>query len=60
MKQETITRIKLIASPGMVITNGEAYGTIIYLASDANPSDWYEITEEEAERLQEEVNKEDE
>ena len=60
MEQEIITRVKLIASPGMIITNGETFGEIIYLASDVNPEDWYEITEEEAKRLQEEADKEDE
>lgn len=47
MEQEIITRVKLTASSGMVITNGETFGTVVYLASDVNPEDWYEITEEE-------------
>ena len=44
---------KLIASIGMVLTNGEAFGTTIYLGINDDASNWYEITEEEAEKLQE-------
>ena len=47
MKQETITRIKLTATDGMIITDGRMYGRIIYLANIDNPEDFYEITEEE-------------
>lgn len=46
---------KLIASIGMVLTNGEAFGTIVYLGKNDNAANWYEITEEEAARLQEEA-----
>lgn len=47
MKQETITSIKLIASENMILTNGEAYGTEVYLGIGDNPDNWHEITEEE-------------
>lgn len=43
------------ASEGMVLTNGEAYsdvGGTIYLGVNDDPKNWYEITAEEAERLQ--------
>lgn len=46
MTTETITRIKLIASSGMILTNGEAFGTTVYVANGAE-NDWYEITIEE-------------
>lgn len=52
MKQETITRIKLTASDGKVLTNGTEYGKEIYLADTENPDNWYEITEEEYEEIQ--------
>lgn len=47
MKAETITRIKLTASEGMVLTDGEHYGKEVFLAVDADKSVWYEIREEE-------------
>ena len=51
MTQETITRIKLIASEGMVLTNGEVYGVEIYLSDTENPNNWYEITVAEYEEI---------
>ena len=47
MKKETITRIKLTASEGHILTNGENYGKVVYLASGDEGDKWYEITEEE-------------
>ena len=52
MKLETIELRKLIASEGMTLTNGEAYGKEIYLGCNDKPENWYEITEEEAEQIQ--------
>lgn len=53
---------KLIASDGMTITDGEAFGKMVYLASGADVSGWYEVTDAEAEvrkRDLEEVQAED-
>jgi hypothetical protein len=47
MKKETITRIKLTASEGHILTNGAAYGKVIYLGVNDSPDNWHEITEEE-------------
>ena len=55
MTWETITRIKLTAADGMVLTNGEAFGKEVYLGSSDKPDNWREITEAEAKQLQEEV-----
>ena len=51
MTQETITSIKLVASDGMVLTNGETYGTEVYLGTSDKPDNWTEITEEEYNEL---------
>ena len=55
MTKETITRIKLTASEGHILTNGENYGRIVYLGQGDNGDKWYEITEEEyKQRMKEE------
>ena len=55
MTQETITRIKLIASDGFILTNGESYGKEVYLGTGDKPENWHEITEEEYEKIQAEL-----
>lgn len=47
-------RTPLIASDGMILTNGEIYGTTIYLANGLDASAFYEITIEEYHKLLEE------
>lgn len=51
MTTETITRIKLTASEGMVLTDGESYGKEVFLAEGADSSKWYEITDAEYETI---------
>lgn len=51
MTTETITRIKLTASEGMVLTDGENYGKEVFLAEDADQTKWYEITQAEYEEI---------
>lgn len=43
-------RIVLTAEDGMVLTNGETYGTVIYLAEGVDASTFREITKEEYEK----------
>lgn len=47
MIKETITRIKLTANDGYVLTNGETYGKEVYLGVNDSADNWHEITEEE-------------
>ena len=41
------TRIVLFADKGKVLTNGETYGRVIYLAEGKEADAFYEITEKE-------------
>lgn len=52
MKQETITMIKLVATEGMILTNGQAYGKEVFLSNTDSADNWHEITEEEYEEIQ--------
>lgn len=55
MIETTIHIVKLTASDGFTLTNGEAFGKEIYLGCNDSADNWHEITDEEAERLQAEA-----
>lgn len=54
MRTETITRTKIIASEGMMLTDGETYGSEIFLAEGVRAEDFHEITVAEYEKILEE------
>jgi hypothetical protein len=60
MIKENITLIKIKASEGMILTNGDVYGREIFLGKGDSPENWHEITEAEYEKIQEEMNVADE
>ena len=43
----------IVASEGFILTDGEIYGTKIFLAEGRDPVDFYEITIAEYERMTE-------
>jgi hypothetical protein len=61
MKKETITRIKITASEGNILTDGIHYGTTFFLAKGENSLKYYEISLSEYEKiLEEEIRKQEE
>lgn len=54
MKKDAITMVKLTASEGHMLTDGENYGRIVYLASGDEGEKWYEITEKEYNKIMKE------
>lgn len=59
MTETTIELTKLTAADGMVLTNGETYGTEIYLGKNDKAENWHEITQAEYDAIlkeQEEAN----
>lgn len=47
MKQRTT----LYAEEGMILTDGEHFGTIIHLAVDSDAENWHEITLDEYNKI---------
>ena len=47
MKTTTVELIKLEASDGHTLTNGEAYGKVIYLGANDSADNWHEIPDSE-------------
>lgn len=55
MKVETIVRKKITASEGYMLTDGEIYGRVIYLAEGKSEDAFYEVSEEEYQQKLKEV-----
>ena len=52
MEKVKIELTKLVASEGMTLTNGETFGKDVFLGTDDKIENWYEITDEEAQKIQ--------
>jgi hypothetical protein len=50
MITEKVTVLK--ADEGKTLTNGESYGKVVYLGKNDTKDNWHEITDDEAEELQ--------
>lgn len=53
MKEQKV----LYADDGKMLTNGETYGKVVFLAEGESADTWYEITEEEYSRIEAERDK---
>jgi len=51
MITEKVTVLK--ADEGMTLTNGEAFGKVVYLGTNDSVFNWHEITDAQAQALQE-------
>lgn len=47
MEKSTIELIKLTASEGLTLTNGETYGKEVYLGCNDSADNWHEIPDSE-------------
>lgn len=54
-----MSRIKLVATEGMIYTNGESFGRTVFLGTGDSPDNWYEITEADYEARMESEAEED-
>ena len=52
MKQTEITLIKLTASDGYYLTNGDSCSKEVYLGVNDSADNWHEITDAEYEQIQ--------
>lgn len=52
MKTETVSATVLRADEGKILTDGEIYGKIIYLANNRSTEEFHEISEAEYEEIQ--------
>ena len=42
-----MSRVKMKATEGMILTNGETYGREVFLGTGDSPDNWWEISERE-------------
>lgn len=51
MKTTEIRTIKIEAEEGKILTDGNVYGTVIFLGKDKSAEDFHEIPKEEYEKI---------
>ena len=51
MKYDTVIINKIIADKGMILTDGQTYGRVVYLGKEDSADNWHEITEGEYEKI---------
>lgn len=52
MEKSMIEIVKLTASEGMMLTNGEVFSKEVYLGCKDSPENWWEITESQAQEME--------
>lgn len=57
MKTTEITTIKIEADEGKILTDGTTYGSVIFLGAGKSANDFWEITQEEYDKIIEEQEK---
>lgn len=53
MDKSTLSITKLTSFEGMTLTNGKVFSKEVYLGTNDSVDNWWEITDEEAQRQQE-------
>lgn len=53
-----MSRVKMKATDGMILTNGEIYGREVFLGTGDSPDNWWEISLTEYEKKMEEMENE--
>lgn len=46
-----MSRVKLVATDGMILTNGEICGKMVFLGTGDSPNNWWEVTEAQAKHI---------
>ena len=60
MEKTKIELIKITASEGMVLTNGDTYSKEVYLGVNDSVDNWHEITDAEYEEIMKEEEEKEE
>jgi hypothetical protein len=53
-----MSRVKMKATDGMILTNGEIYGREVFLGTGDSPDNWWEISLTEYEKKMEDMKNE--